>query len=300
MNIIVQINFPVRLDRYIKRLYPSLTQGMIEKNLRLKEIKLNGLKTLSSTRVHNGDNIWIKDSLNCVSTNKSSEVFSEAVITLSRKLLNEYLIFDHKNFIAINKPSGLATQGGSKVKLSICDSLSFLAQQELKLVHRLDKDTSGILIIAKGYESSAILADSFKNHLISKEYISVLEGVPKTLSGEIRSYMDKVKFSDGSDGVKDDLQSGKLAITKYKVIKTINNFTLVEFTPLTGRMHQLRLHALKIAGPIVGDKKYNSMISAKNSNMLLHACKMTIPKDVFGEQIEINAPIPNYISDFIS
>ena len=288
---------PCRLDRYLKKLYPSLTQGIIERSLRLNHIMVNSSKVSASLRVSSGDEVFIDDKLALQTKENSGKSFSNAATTLANKLLSEYLIYQNEWFIAINKPTHLATQGGSKINLSIDEALQYLNSggADFKLVHRLDKDTSGILLIAKNYAGSVKLVQAFHEKIIQKTYLAITLGRPPNDEGEISGMIGKNKLGTYQI-VQNDVEDGKLAITRYKILKRLNdNLSLIEFTPLTGRMHQLRFHAKMLGCPIIGDTKYGNTESMKLSKqMLLHAKKIVLPEEVFGEEIIIEAELPQY------
>ena len=259
-KIIVQSSRPVRLDRYLRRHYPNVTQGVIEKYLRKGKIKLNGVKSKTSMRVAEGDVIIIAPGVFVNNDNSDSIEFSQNIISLSDKLLSEYILFSSKEFIAINKPEGLAVQGGSKISVSIDEALKYLNHtqgSEYKLVHRLDKDTSGVLLIANGFDSAAKLGEAFQNKLINKMYIALVGGCPTNLEGTLTHEIGKDR-SGIFEVVKELEVGGRIAETNYKVLKSNTDFSLVEFRPITGRMHQLRFHSQFLGCPIVGDNKYEN------------------------------------------
>ncbi len=295
----VDLELPCRLDRYLKKLYPSLTQGVIERALRFKQIMVNSCKVAANLRINVGDQIFIEDSLNLQTLKTSDRVFTSSAIKLAGKLLKDYLIYQDEWLIAINKPSGLATQGGSKITLSIDDALQYLNGRgaDFKLVHRLDKDTSGILLIAKNYASSIKLVKAFQEKDIQKTYIAVVLGKLPQSEGEISGMIGKNR-GGAYETVQNDEENGKLSITRYKFLKKLNNdLTLVEFTPLTGRMHQLRFHAKMLACPIIGDRKYGTLEAiALSREMLLHAKKVILPEKVLGKEIIIDTSLPSYFS----
>ncbi|NRB10882.1 MAG: RluA family pseudouridine synthase [Rickettsiaceae bacterium] len=290
---------PVRLDRYLKRLYPKLTQGLIEQFLRKKLIRVNNAKSQSNLRITNQDIILIaKYLIPKIEDNKSDkQEFPPSVIALANKIMGDYLIYDSPELIAINKPVNLAVQGGSKIKVSIDDAISYLnskdqdnEQLNLKLVHRLDKNTSGVLVIAKGYENSSKIAAAFKARLIKKKYLAILSKMPLEKEGIISNYIAKNGNTDKQVVSVVSKEEGRLAETKYKIldINQNNGYCLVEFIPLTGRMHQLRVHSKYLGSSIVGDLKYGNI---KHARMLLHAASLIIPASVFGKEITINADI---------
>lgn len=290
-KVIVKTAALVRLDRYIRRYFPSITQGIIEKALRKGQIKLNGLKSKANVRVEDGDEITFVSSIIVEDSRDSSKSFSKATVILAKKLLSEYLIYSSPEFIAIDKPSGLAVQGGSKINLSIDEALNYLNQTEdteYKIVHRLDKETSGILLIADGYTNAAKLGEAFSGHLIQKTYIAIVFGVPSSPEGNLVHYIGKERLGT-FENVKELKESGKRAETDYKVLRFEDGQSMIEFKPKTGRMHQLRFHSKFLGCPIIGDEKYGGK---KNSRMLLHAKELIIANSVFGKKIKIKSDLP--------
>lgn len=298
---LINVEIETRIDRYLKRLYPDLTQGVIEQYLRKGKIKVNGKKVGSNFRVNNGDELFI---FVPISYNKASHTksFSPSIIKLSEKLLNNYLIYDHEDFIAINKPHGLATQGGSKINNSIDHALKFLNEKghNFKLVHRLDKETSGILLIAKNYKGAYILTKAFKEKTIEKIYMALVVGTPPHEKGKIECLMSKNK-GGAFEVIQEDPLDGKLAITHYELKKKYKDVSLIKFMPLTGKMHQLRLHAFMLGCPIIGDKKYGGEIASKKfKHLLLHAKTIILPESLFNKEILIDTSWPDYFEDFLA
>jgi 23S rRNA pseudouridine955/2504/2580 synthase len=272
---------PIRLDRYIKLLYPHLTQGLIEKNLRLKNIRVNDCKAAAKDRVSNGFKITLPEGFHMVA-NEATQTFSSSVTIFAEKLLSTFLLFEHEQFYAINKPHNVAVQGGSNIKFSLDDCFKYLRQSghDLRLVHRLDKDTSGVLLIARSREAAIILTQAFKDKLIKKTYIALVlqSSQPASCMGTISTKIDD-----------------KDALTHYNILKSHRDVSLMEFKPVTGRMHQIRKHVLEIGGSILGDSKYGSC-EIFSPNLMLHASEVCLPKEIFGENIIIKAkPHQNFL-----
>ncbi len=286
---------PTRLDRYIKLLYPSLTQGLIEKYLRKGNIKIDNQKSKANSRVSNGNLIQISESIDIESfTREESREFSSSDISIAKKIISDYKIYEDENFIAINKPSGISSQGGEKLTMSIDRGLQYLnkdGENSYKLVHRLDRETSGLFLIAKSRDAAIALAESFKNRVIKKVYLAVLVGNLKNKIGKITAKIKKDTFNKKQIVDK----SGDEAVTEYKVLTENKNFSLVLFFPKTGRMHQLRIHSAHLGNPIVGDSKYG----AKGPNLYLHALSVEIPEAIFQKAIIIKAEIPDYFTRFL-
>lgn len=301
ITLIVEEQNETRLDRFLKRKFIYLTQGIIERSLRKKQIKLNNKNAQANTRVQKGDTIIIADYL-VNEKNFSTEqknYFSPATISLANKILKDYLIFSTREFIVINKPCGIAAQGGSKIRISIDHALQYLNQtkkSEYRLVHRLDKDTSGVFLIAANLNSAILLGEAFREKEIKKTYLAVVSGDASLLprDGIIESYISKEK--SGTHEVVKETKDGKFAKSLYKILAKDKTTALIEYTPLTGRMHQLRYHSKQLGFPILGDTKYGN---TSYKRMMLHALEIGIPAKIFGQEYTIKAPLDNLFEFYL-
>jgi 23S rRNA pseudouridine955/2504/2580 synthase len=266
---------PIRLDRFLRQCYPNLTQGIIQIAIRRGLVKINNLKSKeASSRLKQHDQVDVPQHFEQYKEYKQDN-FSNSVVSLSQKLLSKYLIFENEAFLAINKPEKIATQGGTKINVSIDDALKYLNAEggNFKLVHRLDKDTSGLMLIAKNYDAAVKLTGAFRDKKIAKTYLALTHGRPKLDSGVVNIDNE---------------------ITKYNVLKyqAANNIAYIEFFPITGKEHQIRRHALELGAAIIGDKKYGSCDNSKH--MLLHSYKTTISNEIFGIKYDLLALVPDY------
>ena len=245
-----------RLDYWIKKEFPSLSFPNICKVLRKGLIKVNKKKVTNSSILKKDDLIKFYISVNI---EKKKVSFPEEIISKSK----DWVIFKNQNFIVLNKPSGIAVQGGTGVKINIDDLLSFLKFNNNKkpmLVHRIDKATSGLLIVARDLDSAQKLGTIFKSREIKKKYLAVVHGIPDIKDGLIsKPIFVENKFLK--------------ALTYYSVIKTKKNKSLIIAYPVTGRKHQLRQHFNYIGNPIVGDKKYvlKNIFKDSSDNLFLHS-----------------------------
>ena len=200
------------------------------------------------------------------------------------------VIYQDDDILVLDKPSGLLHVAGKDPALWDC--LDYRVRQSFptaSVIHRLDKDTTGILLIAKNYDSAEKLNSAFRDHLILKEYIAVLGGCPSSPEGKLVHQIGKDR-SDAFEIVKELPFDGKIAETDYKVLNSDGGLSLVLFRPKTGRMHQLRFHSKFLGCPILGDVKYGGK---PHSRMLLHAKQIIIPATVFGRKIIINSDMPD-------
>lgn len=280
-----------RLDRVIHKKHPYLTQGIIEKSLRKKLILVNQQKSLAKYRLNIGD--YLQISSNLIQENYSDYKQNKQISPEQIKIITDNIIYRDADLIAINKPAGLAVQGGSKIKTSIDDIIPKMLEASdtwcsgdpvHKLVHRLDKETSGVLLIALNNRTAKELAYAFKHHLIEKKYLAILTGHLKVNNGQVSSTIKK-EF--------DKTPEAENAITNYKVLAKKSQASYVEFRPITGKTHQLRLHALELGYPILGDKKYDPNLKESNTTKLhLHAAEISIPHK--GNILKLNAELPSY------
>ena len=280
----------VRLDKWLK-LNCNLSYAFIQKLIRNSDVKVNGKKTPKNYKLVNGDTVTIYAKL--------VEQSLPTIRKLDQKLYSELLeqikkaiIFKDENIIAINKPYGIATQSGSKIKISIDDilnDLKFEYKIRPRLIHRLDKYTTGVLLLARKKQVAALFTDYFKNGLIEKKYLAIVAGNLKNKTGIIRSKIAKL-----------DSEDLKEAITKYKILASNSKqkISLVEFMPITGRTHQIRIHAAKeLHCPIIGDTKYGStesIIPGLDKKIHLHSLEIKV-KNIFGKNYSLQADLPKHM-----
>ncbi len=289
MNIIVDKDCnEMRVDRFLSKKL-NITHSIICKLLRDKKIFINDkvVKELK-TKILVNDSILVKNNL-VIENKEPKEYFVNKKIVDSIRVRIKY---EDENFAIIDKPSGLATQSGGSLKYSLDDITQIIWPGEARIVHRLDKDTSGLIIIAKNRVTATKISNAFQENQVQKEYLAVLYPVPKENSGIITTNISKAK-TQGKMHKCENSDYGKIAITEYEVIKTdiVRNIALVKFRPKTGRTHQIRLHASYIGSPIVGDFKYRGNCDL-STNLHLVAYSIYIP-DVT-PKIELFGEIPNF------
>ncbi len=274
-----------RIDKFLKRQFISLSQSFIEKNLRKKNILLNDCSIKSSYILKIGDKITIK--------NFSKETYPEfekkkTNININKSLKNNFeksILYENDNFLVIDKWSGIATQGGSNIIISI-DKIIKSISPHYNLVHRLDKETSGLMIIAKNLKYTKFFGQLFKSQKIKKTYLALCDGKPKIKE----SYLDLVINSD-----KDRIIKTK---TFYKVLSYNQKTALIKFEPKTGKKHQLRIVAKNLGCPIVGDLKYNLNENKKKENLKLNAFKLQF--DIGEDEFNIQSGLPKDFTDYLS
>ena len=281
----------IRIDKWIRNNLGKVPQGLIEKNLRIGKIKLNKKKTKSSTKLNINDIINVYD-----------VKFEEKILQKSTKFKpsnevikeNENLIIeDNENFIVVNKDSGIAVQGGTKSKKNLIDIFSkskIFKNCKPYSVHRLDKDTSGVFIIAKNRETAKLFTSLFRLRKIHKTYLAICYGELENNKGIFDQDLTR------HEGSKKIIESSK---TIYKVIDKNSNCTLLEMNPITGRKHQLRKQLSLIGHPVYGDDKYTfeKRLKTKNKELMLHSYKIKFI--INNKKYTFKALLPNYFKKII-
>ena len=256
----------MRIDRFIRNHLGKIPQGLIEKNLRNGKLKLNQKKIKSSQKVKTGDklniyNLNFEEKIEQIKKkyNPSNEIIKE----------NEDLIIENNdNFVVLNKQSGISVQGGTKSKKNIIDIFAksnLFRDEKPYSVHRLDKDTSGVFIIAKSRETAQLLTSLFRLRKVYKTYLAICNGELILIDkGVIKD--DLIRFENKKKII-------EKAETKYEILDKNNNATFIQLNPITGRKHQLRKQLFNLGNSIIGDKKYNSTNNSKinNKNLMLHS-----------------------------
>ena len=281
----------MRLDRWLRIKLGKIPQGLIEKNLRLGKIKINKKKARSSLKIKTNDiiDIFNFDFKEIIKQEKIKFIPSNEIIKA-----NENLIIDNNvNFIVLNKSAGISVQGGTKSKKNLVDIFSkseIFDGTKPYSVHRLDKDTSGVFIIAKNRETAQLLTSLFRLRKVHKTYLAICNGEIENNSGEWNDEL--IRY----DKEKKIVEKAK---TIFKVIDKNSNASLVEMKPITGRKHQLRKQLFNIGHSIYGDQKYKSHKSFKgeNKNLMLHSYQIRFM--IKDKKYTYRALLPNYFKKIL-
>lgn len=291
----------IRVDRWFSRHFPALTHGRLEKLLRKGEVRVDGKRAKSADRVAAGQIMRLPPQV--IHDKVEERVKPAPVIKTSRRLEDAILYMD-KHLIVLNKPSGLATQGGSGLKEHVdgmLDQLSFEKNTRPKLVHRLDRDTSGVLLVARTAQAAAGLSRALAGRDASKIYWALVKGVPKQKHGIVKAALAKegVRGKGERMTVSED-DDAKFALTEYAVMgQAGQEFAWVAARPVTGRTHQIRVHLASLGTPIVGDFKYGGT-DAKGKGAIvdklhLHARSIDIPRPD-GGRLQVTAPLSPHMA----
>ena len=281
----------MRLDRWIRNNLGKIPQGLIEKNLRKGKIKVNNNKVKSSYKVKTYDKInlfnfefeerFIQKKLDY---NPSKDIIKE----------NEDLIIDdNDDFIVLNKSSGISVQGGTKSKKNLIDIFAkskLFDHSKPYSVHRLDKDTSGVFIIAKNRETAQLLTSLFRLRKVHKTYLAICYGELNNNYGELND--DLIRYENNKKII-------EKAKTKYKVLDKNSQSTLVKMQPITGRKHQLRKQLFAIGHPIFGDQKYKNIHfkNLKNDKLMLHSYEIKFI--INNKKFTYRALLPDYFKKLL-
>jgi 23S rRNA pseudouridine955/2504/2580 synthase len=295
----------LRLDRWFRRHYPSLAHGRLEKLLRTGQVRVDGKKARAGDRVSPGMAIRVPPL-------SEPTLFPEPLMRArpqDEALLRDLVIHRDELAIVINKPPGLAVQGGSGTARHVdgmLDGLRFGHAERPRLVHRLDKDTSGVLLIARSAAAAAFFTRAFRDKKTRKIYWAIVAGRPKLLQGRIDLALAKGPGGGGArarERVRAD-DDGKDAITYYTVVDSAGDkASWLALLPLTGRTHQLRAHCAAIGTPILGDGKYGgaaahllkgASFGGAAHRLHLHARSLDIPHPA-GGTLSVIAPLPPHM-----
>jgi 23S rRNA pseudouridine955/2504/2580 synthase len=290
----------IRLDRYFRRHYPHLTQGGLQKLCRTGQIRVDGRRVEASTRLEAGQAVRVPP------IPVAAKPARDVPRPLDERLVREIrgmVIYQDAQVIVLNKPAGLAVQGGPGITKHVdmmLDGLRDGDDPRPRLVHRIDRDTSGLLLLARTPGVAARLAASFRGRDVHKVYWAVVVGRPDPQAGEIDQPLARLGVGPGAitvaaDRTDKDAQSARSA---YQVLDSAGRrFSWLELSPLTGRTHQLRVHCESLGTPILGDPKYGGATahpSGFTDQLHLHARMLEIPHPAGGRLI-VTAELPAHM-----
>ncbi len=295
----------LRLDRWFHRRYPMLSHGRLEKLLRTGQVRVDGRRAQAGDRLAGGEQIRVPPLP--AGQGAAKPAADPALDPRAAAALVASVIYRDDLVLALNKEPGLAVQGGSGTQRHVdglLDALRFGASERPRLVHRLDKDTSGLLVLGRTASAAAQLAAAFRERTTLKEYWAVVVGVPKVSQGTID--LPLAKATGGAYGREQmvvDKAAGDRAITDYETVDVAGKkAALLILRPLTGRTHQLRVHCTALGTPILGDGKYGgdrAVIDAPGiaRRLHLHAARLALPRLDGGKgTLRLVAPPPPHFA----
>ncbi len=297
----------LRLDRWLKKYYPSLPHALIQKLVRTGQVRVNGGRVKAEARLEAGQEVRIP--LHFATPPSETVPSLKPPLGLSkadRDFIEGMIIFENDSIAVLNKPYGIAVQGGTKTVRHIDGLLAGMADrfggERPRLVHRLDRDTTGILVVAKDRQTAARLGRLFQTRSVQKIYWALTLGVPKPLQGKVEAALVKASGPDG-DRVRKarpgEQAEAQHATTHYSVIdRAAAKIAWVSLKPVTGRQHQLRAHMHILGTPILGDQKYGDFrdlpVDGIENKLHLHARRLTF-KDLKLGHIDVSAPLPPHM-----
>lgn len=286
-----------RLDRWMKRHTPEVPFVLAQKLIRTGQIRIDGKRAKPDTRLAAGQEIRLPP----VQYKEKQDGYR--LRDEDAELMQRAVIYDDGEILAINKPSGIASQGGNKIERHIDGMLEALVNKEgvkPRLVHRLDKDTSGVLLLARSAEMARKLGAMFAGRDMKKIYWAVTVGVPSPMQGDIRAALLKLETGADKDKMVIDEEKGQRASTLYEVADFASSrAAFVAFMPRTGRTHQIRVHAAEMLGcPLLGDRKYGGAEAVIEGpgvagRLHLHAHSLTFRHPKTGKVMRVSAPLPD-------
>ncbi|MEM0949810.1 MAG: RluA family pseudouridine synthase [Pseudomonadota bacterium] len=314
-----------RLDRWFRRQFPQVTQGAIEKMCRKGEIRVDGGRVKAATRLVAGQSVRVPPLPDTDPSQASSapQARRATVSDADAELMRGSVLWRDDHIIALNKPPGLPTQGGSGQTRHVdglAEALRFGFDDKPRLVHRLDKDTSGVLLLARTRKIAGALTEAFRARETRKIYWAAVAGTPRPSMGTVRYGLVKAPgHGRAGQGEKmlclhprdvDTTPGAKRATSDYAVISGLGGrVSWVALVPVTGRTHQLRAHMAELGHPIVGDGKYGgsgqenlgdgwgAALGGELSRKLhLHARSLTLTHPVTGARLSLTAPLPEHMA----
>lgn len=284
-----------RLDNYLLNQLKGAPKTLVYRIIRKGEVRINKKRAKADTRLQAGDSIRIPPI-------RLAEKASKTPVGAGLRELLEgtALLFENDAVMVFNKPAGLAVHGGSGVRIGLIEALRQVRPElvDLELVHRLDKDTSGCILLAKSRQALNFLQDQLREHSMSKIYQAWVLGCWPANLVEINAPIDRASSPSGERRMKiADFKEGKASLTRFKIIKKHQNLTLIEAEPVTGRTHQIRVHATSAGFPLLGDPKYgNDLINehfrrAGIPRMFLHARRLEFLDPQTLKRLSIEAPL---------
>jgi 23S rRNA pseudouridine955/2504/2580 synthase len=294
----------MRVDRFLEAHHPGLSFSHIQRVVRKGELRVDGRRVETKDRLEAGQKVRVPPlSLAAPAAPRQGSSETEK----ARKFLEGITLYEDDDMLVLNKPMGLAVQGGSGMVRHVDGMLEALRGRDgerARLVHRLDKDTSGCLLVAKTRFAAAALAKTFRSRSARKVYWALVAGVPRVRHGRISTYLSKEEVTDRDSRMRIALhgdEGAMHAVTYYAVVETAaQKLAWLSMKPVTGRTHQLRAHAAHMGHPIVGDPKYFDIENWEfpgglQNRLHLLARRIVVPHPRGGRAIDVSAPLPPHM-----
>ena len=297
----------LRLDRWFRIHFPDITYGHLQKLLRSGQVRVASKRVQANARLEAGQQVRVPAVIRQPAKPRPSVAPPLGLSKGDRDFIEALILFEDEHVVALNKPYGIAVQGGTGTKRHIDGLLAGMADRfgdRPRLVHRLDRDTTGVLLVAKHRDAAARLGRVFQTRSAAKTYWALVRGVPRPPQGKVEAALVKASGPDG-DRVRKALPGEQAkamhATTHFSVIDRVaHKAAWVSLKPVTGRQHQLRAHMALIGHAIVGDNKYEAQAALPDSGieakLHLHARRLVIPHPVSDGNIDVTAPLPEHMA----
>jgi 23S rRNA pseudouridine955/2504/2580 synthase len=295
----------LRLDRWFRIHFPLVGYSYLQKLLRSGQIRVDSRRAQANDRLEAGARIRVPKVVREPADTKPSLIPPPGLSKADRQLVERMILYEDDHVLVVDKPFGLAVQGGTGTRRHLDGLLAGMTDRfgdRPRLVHRLDRDTTGVLLIAKHRSAAAKLGRIFQTRSAAKTYWALVKGVPKPAQGKVAAPLVKAAGPDG-DRVRRALpgeqELAMHATTHYAVIDRVGTkVAWVSLKPVTGRQHQLRAHMALIGHPIVGDNKYGGdkdLAGGIEPKLHLHARRLVLPHPFGGQTIDVTAPLPEHM-----
>ena len=298
----------MRLDRWFKLHFSGLAFGQLQKLLRSGQIRIDGKRAKSDTRVAAGQSVRLPPQVTSLGNIPIAGPLTRNTIRDRNDLdvLQSMLLHEDKKVLVFNKPAGLAVQGGSGINRHVDSMLESMRSQKgekPRLVHRLDRETSGVLVVARTRGAAQELTKAFRHRTTEKFYWAICRGVPRKREAQISTYLLREQTPEGDKMriARHGERGADHAVTKYRVVDNAGpNISWLELSPITGRTHQLRVHTMHMDHPILGDPKYFDVENWEfpggiQKRLHLHARRIRIPHPSGGGVLDVKAPLPPHM-----
>jgi 23S rRNA pseudouridine955/2504/2580 synthase len=297
----------LRLDRWFSVHFPNVTYGYLQKLLRSGQVRVDSKRVQANARLEAGQQVRVPAVVRLPPKSAPSVVPPLGLSKADRDFIERLILFEDEAVLVLNKPFGIAVQGGTATRRHIDGLLTGMVDRfgdRPRLVHRLDRDTTGVLLVAKHRDAAARLGRIFQTRSAAKTYWALVKGVPKPPQGKVEAALVKAAGPDGDrmrKALPGEQDKAMHATTHYSVIDRVaHKAAWVSLKPVTGRQHQLRAHMALIGHPIVGDNKYEGDTALAGSGiepkLHLHARRLVIPHPIAGKPaIDVTAPLPEHM-----
>ena len=290
-----------RIDNFLKTQLKGVPKSLIYRILRKGEVRVNKKRIKPEYKLCAGDEVRVPP----VRVAEKNELPSANLGSIQR--LESQILFEDEAMIVLNKPSGMAVHGGSGLSFGVIEGLRALRPEArfLELVHRLDRDTSGCLLLAKSRPALLALNTSLKQQQMDKRYLALVAGRWPARRDFVAARLDRYTLANGERRVRVDAE-GKVARTRFAVREAFPKVSLLEAEPVTGRTHQIRVHAAHAGHPLLGDDKYGTRESQQLaarlglSRLFLHAESLAFPEPTSGREVRIRAPLPDDLESVLT